>query len=339
MNQHVPRILSWNTTNQCNLKCSHCYMDAKDIEGRNELSTEEGKRLIDQIANVSKCILVLSGGEPLMRTDIFELAEHGRTKGLRVVMGTNGTLITEEVAERMVSSGISRVAISLDGCDNSVHDGLRMVKGSFDAAIAGTKACIKAGLPFQINSTVITQNYEKIPSLIRFAKDLGAVESHLFFLVQTGRGSALTDITPTEYERMLQGVLPLEQEIGIHVKPTCAPMYMRIAQQNGDGSAKRYSRGCLAGIAYCRISPEGGVYPCPYLPVEAGSVRTKDFGDIWRDSPLFQDLRDLSLLRGKCGACGFKDVCGGCRARAFASNGDVLSQDPMCPYHPEEVTE
>jgi AdoMet-dependent heme synthase len=339
MNQHVPRILSWNTTNQCNLKCSHCYMDAKGTEGWNELSTEEGKRLIDQIANVSKCILVLSGGEPLMRADIFELAEHGRSRGLRVVMGTNGTLITEKVAERMVSSGISRVAISLDGCDNSVHDGLRKVKGSFDAAVAGTRACIKAGLPFQINTTVITQNYAEIPDLIKFAKDLGAVESHLFFLVQTGRGSSLTDITPVEYESMLQGVLPLEQEIGIHVKPTCAPMYMRISKQNGGDAGKRYSRGCLAGITYCRINPEGGVYPCPYLPVEVGNVREKDFGDIWQNSSLFHDLRDYSLLKGKCGRCGFKDVCGGCRARAFASNGDVLSQDPMCPYRPGEVAE
>ena len=339
MNEHVPRILSWNTTNRCNLKCAHCYMDAKEKEGTDELSTEEGKNLIDQIASVSKCILVLSGGEPLMRADILELARHAKSRGLRVVLGTNGTLITEEMAEQLLASGISRVAISLDGCDNSVHDGLRQVKGSFDAAVEGTRACIKAGLPFQINSTVITQNYDRIPSLIAFAKELGAVESHLFFLVQTGRGSSLTDITPTEYEKMLQGILPLEQQLGIHVRPTCAPMFMRISEQNGGEATKRYSRGCLAGISYCRISPEGGVFPCPYLPLEVGNVRKTTFADIWRDSPLFQDLRDYSKLQGKCGRCGYKNVCGGCRARAYAADGNVLSQDPMCPYGPAEVSE
>lgn len=337
MNESVPRILSWNTTNRCNLKCSHCYMDAQATEGRNELSTEEGKRLIDQIASVSKCILVLSGGEPLLRADIFDLAKHGRSRGLRVVMGTNGTLITEEIAERMLASGISRVAISLDGCDHSVHDDLRQVKGSFDAAIEGTRACSKVGLPFQINTTVIAQNYGKIPSLVRFAKDLGAVESHLFFLVQTGRGSLLTDITPAEYEKVLRDVSHLEEQVGIHVKPTCAPMFMRISKQQDGNASKKYPRGCMAGITYCRISPEGGVYACPYLPLQAGDVRQRPFGDIWNDSPLFNDLRDYSRLEGKCGRCGYKDVCGGCRARAYAADGNPLSQDPMCPYRPMEV--
>ncbi len=311
-------------------------MDAKDLPGAEELSTEEGKSLIDGISQVSKCILVLSGGEPLMRDDIFELASHARSRGLRVVMGTNGTLITEDVARKLISSGVSRVAISLDGCDSRVHDSLRRVEGAFEAAVSGAAACRKTGLQFQVNATVIRNNLEQIPDMVNSAKQLGAAEFHLFFLVPTGRGASLEDIRPSEYESMLKQLLPLEKEVGIRIKPTCAPMYMRVAKQNGGDAVERYTRGCLAGISYCRVSPEGGVYPCPYLPIEVGNVRNQSFESIWRDAPLFHQLRDYSMLKGKCGVCEFNDVCGGCRARAYAFTGDPLLPDPWCVYVPKK---
>jgi radical SAM protein with 4Fe4S-binding SPASM domain len=333
----VPRILSWNTTNRCNLKCAHCYMDALDREGPSELSTEEGMRLIDDIASLSKCILVLSGGEPLLREDICELARHARSRGLRVVMGTNGTLITEAKARDLISSGVARVAISLDGCDAAVHDSLRGVEGAFEAAVQGARACSRAGLEFQVNATVTPANFRSIPEMIGRAKDLGAAEFHLFFLVPTGRGTHLKDITPSEYEEMLTRLLTLEDEVGMRIKPTCAPMYMRVSKQKGGKAQERYTRGCLAGLTYCRISPEGGVYPCPYLPIQVGSVRERSFSEVWADAPFFQQLRDFASLKGKCGRCEFVDVCGGCRARAFALTGDPLKPDPWCVYVPGEV--
>lgn len=329
-----PRILSWNTTNRCNLKCAHCYMDAKDWRGSDELTTDEGKRLIDGISQVSRCVLVLSGGEPLMREDIFELASFANSRGLRVVMGTNGTLITDKTARDLISAGVARVAISLDGCDALVHDSLRRVDGAFEAAVEGAAACRRAGLQFQVNATVLRENIERIPDMIRSAKQIGAAEFHLFFLVPTGRGASLRDISPSSYETMLKRLLPLEKEIGIRIKPTCAPMYMRIAKQSGSDAVRRYTRGCLAGISYCRVSPEGGVYPCPYLPIEVGNVRKESFASIWHNAPLFQELRDCSKLQGKCGVCGFNDVCGGCRARAYALTGNPLSPDPWCVYVP-----
>ncbi len=331
----VPRILSWNTTNRCNLKCAHCYMDAKDRASTNELTTDEGRKLIDEISEVSKCVLVLSGGEPMLRADIYELAAHARSKGLRVVMGTNGTLISREAARNLVSAGVSRVAISLDGCDAAMHDSVRRVEGAFEAAIAGAEACRTAGLEFQVNSTVFPHSFSRIPDTIRTAKRIGAAEFHLFFLVPTGRGVSLKDVGPWDYENMLHQLLPLEKEVGIHIKPTCAPMYMRVSKQRGGNATERYSRGCLAGISYCRISPEGGVYPCPYLPLEVGSVRSHSFGEIWFNAPLFADLRNFSKLKGKCRVCEFNDICGGCRARAYALAGDVLAPDPWCVHVPK----
>ncbi len=314
-------------------------MDADERSAADELTTEEGKALIDQIAELSKCILVFSGGEPLLREDIFELASHARSRGLRAVMGSNGTLIDDATAARLRASGISRVAISLDGCDAAVHDALRKVDGAFDAAVGGAAACRRAGLQFQVNATVTRDNFRHVPDMVRAAKGMGAEEFHMFFLVPTGRGRGLADIAPADYEDMLKRVLPLEREAGIRIKPTCAPMYMRVSEQHGGDARERYSRGCLAGISYCRISPEGGVYPCPYLPVEVGSVRRERFADIWSKAALLNDLRDFSKLKGKCGKCEYNTICGGCRARAYALTGDPLASDPWCVHVPRRVAD
>lgn len=329
----TPRIISWNTTFKCNLKCGHCYISAKSQKVKEELTTKEGFRLIDQISEFSKPIFVLSGGEPLLREDIFELASYGTKKGLRMGMGTNGISIDNDIAKKLLDSGIKRVAISIDSITPSIHDSIRGVNGAYEGAIKGIKACKKNNLSFQINTTVTKQNCSEIFQIVKFAQKLGADDFHLFFLVPTGRGENITDITPLQYEKLLLDIYDKKEEFEINVKPTCAPQFMRISKMKG-GDTERYLRGCLAGINYCRINPTGEVNPCPYLPIYAGNIREKSFEKIWKESLIFQELRDYSNLKGKCGICEYKDICGGCRARAYAISKDYLGEESWCVYQP-----
>ncbi len=333
----LPRLLSWNVTYECNLKCEHCYIDAVGVGGakKTELTTEEGKRLLDQIAELSKTVVVLSGGEPLLRKDIYELAEHGTRNGLRMVMGTNGTLIDDKIAEKLKESGVMRVGISIDSIYPDTHDRFRGEKGAFKKAIEGAKSCKKAGLSFQIHSTVTTANYDEIAEQIDFSVDLGADAFHVFFLVPTGRAKDLVDITPEQYEKALRALVENQKDYPIEVKPVCAPQFMRIASQRKVLSKlERYTRGCLAGTNYCRIKPDGEVNPCPYLPITIGNVKEESFVDIWNNSEVFKTLRDFDSLKGRCGACSYKDICGGCRARAYAYTDDYLEEEPWCVYEP-----
>ncbi|MHC1584757.1 MAG: radical SAM protein, partial [Candidatus Syntropharchaeia archaeon] len=313
LNRFLPRLISWNTTYECNLRCEHCYIDAVGVgeAPEDELTTEEGKMLIDQISEISKCILVLSGGEPLLRKDIFDIAKYGTEKGLRIVMGTNGTLIDDKTAKKLKESGVMRVGISIDAVSPEVHDDFRGVKGCHRKAIEGAKACFRNGLSFQIHTTVTRSNYEEIPSLIDLAVDLGADAFHLFFLVPTGRGEGVEDVTPKEYEEMLLFLYKKQKEYEIEIKAVCAPQFMRIAEQEGgkhDFHLERYTRGCLAGTNYCRIKPDGEVNPCPYLPISVGNIKEKPFGEIWRESEVFKNLRDFSKLKGKCGSCRYNSI-------------------------------
>lgn len=345
----VPTLISWNVTLRCNLKCSHCYINAHAMNAETELTTKEGKTLIDQIAAVSKPILVLSGGEPLLREDIFELARYGSEKGLKVVMGTNGTLIDDELTCKLLDVGIRKLAISLDSIDLEKHDEFRGVKGAWKATMKGIEACQRNGLDFQINTTVTKQNFEEVDDIIDFAKTVGASNFHLFFLVPTGRGEKLEDVTPFQYEKMLTKVIESARR-DFDMRPTCAPQFMRIAKQRMM-DVKKWGRGCIAGIRYCRIYPTGDVTPCPYLPIKVGNIRERSFKEIWFNSDILNDLRDLNKLKGKCGICEYKDICGGCRARAYGltSNfinvcgslsapseikGDYLAEDPWCVYQP-----
>lgn len=329
----TPRIISWNTTFKCNLKCEHCYISAKSQKVKEELTTKEGFRLIDQISGFSKPIFVLSGGEPLLREDIFELASYGTKKGLRVVMGTNGIRINNKIAKKLADSGIKRIAISLDSLNPKIHDTIRGVNEAYENTIKGIKVCKKNNLSFQINTTVTRQNYSEIFKIIKFAEKLGADDFHLFFLVPTGRGENVTDITPFQYEKLLIDLYNKKHEFKINVKPTCAPQFMRIAKMKA-GNAKKYVRGCLAGITYCRINPIGEVNPCPYLPIYAGNVKEESFEKIWKESTVFQELRNYDNLKGKCGICEYKDICGGCRARAYAITKDYLEEEMWCVYKP-----
>jgi heme b synthase len=349
----APRLnlVAWELTKRCNLFCAHCRGSSTDARYDNELSTAECYRIIDEIAEVGKPILIMSGGEPLMRSDIFDIAGYALQKGLRPAMGTNGTLIDKEVAERLKGAGLNRIAVSLDFPGRDLQDSFRGKKGAFDAVMAGISAAKNAGLEIQINSTVTRMNVRYLKDLLALALEIGAVAFHPFMLVPTGRGKGLqsVELTPQEYEDTLAWIFERQLELGdrMFFKPTDAPHYMRIMKQLGKSSdvpqgkpgsgrppAHAITRGCLAGTGFCFISHRGRVQGCGYLDVEAGNVRQQSFGRIWNESPLFRDLRHLDLIKGKCGDCEYKRICGGCRARAYETTGDYLEAEPYCIYQP-----
>ncbi|MCL2766166.1 MAG: putative heme d1 biosynthesis radical SAM protein NirJ2 [Peptococcaceae bacterium] len=323
-------IVSWNTTNACNLKCKHCYRDA-GTKAQKELSTEEGLALVDQIAEAGFKIMIFSGGEPLMRDDIYKLTERARDRGMRPVFGTNGTLLNGKVAGRLKSAGAVTMGISLDSIDRDSHDQFRAVPGSWQQAVDGMEACRNAGLPFQIHTTVMEWNLQEVEQLTDFAVEMGAVGHHIFFLVPTGRAVDIEKETlrAAQYESLLGSIMSKQTQVAIELKPTCAPQFMRIADQMGVQT--RFTKGCLAGISYCIINPVGMVQPCAYLSIKAGDVRRETFGEIWRNAPVFQELR-TGNYKGGCGICKYKEICGGCRARAYYYHGDYLAEEPWCLY-------
>ncbi|MHB8172325.1 MAG: putative heme d1 biosynthesis radical SAM protein NirJ2 [Thermincolia bacterium] len=325
-------IISWNTTNQCNMFCEHCYRDA-GAKADEELSTEQGKALLDEIAKAGFKIMIFSGGEPLMRDDIYELVEHAVKLGMRPVFGTNGTLITLEVACRLKEAGAMGVGISLDSVDPVKHDKFRAFPGAWEGAIQGMKNCREAGLPFQIHTTVVDWNMDEVLDITDLAVELGAMAHHIFFLVPTGRAVKIEEesLRAEQYEELLTKIMKKQLEVPIELKPTCAPQFMRIAKEMG--MDLRFSRGCLAGTHYCIISPMGDVQPCAYLNMKLGNVKEIPFSEIWANSEVLNELRTLKY-KGGCGACKYKKACGGCRARAaYYSDGDYMAEEPWCLYH------
>ena len=349
------RLIAWEVTARCNLHCAHCRMADGNCDS-DELSTDECFRLIDQILEAGRPIIILTGGEPLLRQDIAGIARYATGRGLRVVMGSNGTLITRETAAMFRSIPLSRLSVSIDFPIPELQDKFRGQPGAFASALAGIDNARQENIEIQINSTITRLNVAYLPQLLRLSLDIGAVAFHPFFLVPTGRGKGLEDIelSPQEYEDTLNWIYDRQQELGnrIFFKPTDAPHYMRIVNQRrndlpachtqtaaaGNGhSASGMTRGCLAGTGFCFISATGKIKGCGYLNVEAGDVREQPFVEIWNNSPLFKQLRDLANLKGKCGACEYKAVCGGCRARALEATGDYLEAEPYCIYEPASL--
>lgn len=376
----APRLIFWETTAGCNLQCIHCRrITVADQLLPQDLNTSEAFAMIDQLASLGKLILVLSGGEPLFRPDIFDIARYATEAGLIVALATNGTLITPVVAAQIKDSGIKRVSISFDGADAQTHDIFRGT-GAFDKAIAGMEHLRSSSVPYQINTTVARHNAHQMPETLALAKRLGAVALHLFLLVPVGCGVEIAEdqqITSDEYERVLNWMYDEEMIGGIELKATCAPHYFRIVRQRqaeerrqgifrerpqslhrqqhgGNGHTGGHpgghpasaghpgkapalhamTKGCLAGTGVAFISHRGEVFPCGYLPVEAGHIRHTPFPEIWQESSLFAELRQPDLLGGKCGLCEFKKICSGCRARAFGMGGDYLAEEPFCTYFP-----
>lgn len=324
-------IISWNTTRQCNLACKHCYRDAGKRDVR-ELTTDEGKKLLSEIARSGFRIMVFSGGEPLLRDDIYELAAYARQLGMRPVLGSNGTLIDAEAARRIKESGISRVGISLHSSTPEFHDQFHGSPGSWQGAIDGMMRLREAGVEFQIHTVVTEHNWEEAEKVTDLAVELGAKAHHVFFLVPTGRARSIEEEVPSArlYEQVTRTVLKKQREVDIEVKPTCAPQFMRIAKQMG--LQMRFTKGCLAGTSYCCVTPNGDVNPCPYLYLKVGNVLERPFDEIWRTAEVFRTLRE-GKLGGWCGECDYQDICGGCRARAYYhTGGDYMAQDNWCLY-------
>jgi AdoMet-dependent heme synthase len=349
----VPLVMSWNVTRECNMKCSHCYINATEKKLDNELSTQEGKDLMDQICQVSKPLLILSGGEPLLRPDIYKLIQYGASKGLKMGLGSNGSLIDDDVAAKLKAAGIATVSISLDSHIPTQHDEFRGVVGSWEKAVEACKALRKNNVLVQVNTTLTQQNYSQIDDIMSLAEKIGVENFHLFFLVPTGRGAKLSDISPQKYEDMITNTFAKVAKHKLNVRPSCAPQFMRIAKGMGL-DMRQWVRGCLAGLYYCRIYPNGDVTPCPYLPIKLGNVREKTFKEIWFNSDIFKALRTPNALKGKCGACDYRQLCGGCRARAYGLSSDFieycgdlhvpaeqkkdyLTEDPWCVYQPKTL--
>ncbi|MFR7494034.1 MAG: radical SAM protein [Adlercreutzia sp.] len=285
-------IVSWMTTNQCNLKCVHCYQDAEEATER-ELTTDEAKKMIDEIARAGFKIMIFSGGEPLLRPDIYELVAHAASRGLRPVFGSNGTLITDEVACRLKEAGAAAMGISVS-LDAAKHDQF----AAFEAhalTMAGIEACKRAGLPFQLHTTVVDWNRDEVCAITDFAEEIGAQAHYIFFLIPVGRGEYIqeTSLEVLENEALLREIMEKSAEVSIDVKPTCAPQFTRVAKQLGIDT--RFTRGCLAGLTYCVVGSEGIVRPCAYMTEEAGDVRTQPFDEIWKTSPVFERLRTQAI--------------------------------------------
>jgi putative heme d1 biosynthesis radical SAM protein NirJ2 len=322
------------TTNRCNLKCQHCYQDAEGVDAstENELSTDEAKTLIDQIARSGFKIMIFSGGEPLLREDIFELVAHASSRGLRPVFGTNGMLITPEVARGLKKAGAAALGISLDSLDEGKHNAFRGDPHAFELTLRGMESCREAGLPFQIHTTIMDWNEAELLDLMDFAVEQEAIAHYQFFLIPVGRGKYIEDtaIKVLENEDLLRRIMDKSTEVPISCKPTCAPQFVRVARQMGIDT--RFTRGCLAGISYCIISPEGIVRPCAYMMEEAGDLRKQGFDEIWETSEVFARLRTQDYS-GSCGDCEYKDGCGGCRARAaYYHEGDYMAADEYCAH-------
>jgi len=336
-------LLAINLTKRCNLACDHCYMDAQTLKygSENELTTDEVRILLDDIAERSdETMVVLTGGEPLMRPDLEELLNHGAQRGLSMVVGTNGIALTDKRVQSLKAAGAMGAGISVDSLDPAQHDAFRGLPGAWEKTMAGIESCKRHDLPFQIHFSVTESNANEVSAMIDFARASGARVLNVFFLVCTGRGESMSDISPITYERVLnQLVEAQEQSQDLLIRARCAPYYKRIAyQRNPESTLTRATGyeggGCLAGIHYCRITPEGGVTACPYIPDEEGSIRDEKFWEIWDQSLTFQALRNPKL-EGKCGSCEFQQLCGGCRARPLAMGGSLMDADPWCSYMPK----
>lgn len=340
------RMVAWELTRRCNLACLHCRASSEFGPYPGELTTEECFRVMDEIATLGSPVIILTGGEPLLREDIFELTRYGAEKGFRMVMATNGTLLSEENAIKMKVSGIQRISVSLDGPDKESHDSFRKVEGAFEGSLRGIEVAKRVGLPFQINTTVTKMNLYLIEEILQLAIELGAVAHHLFLLVPTGRGKGLRDqeISALDYEKTLLWFYEQVDRVPLQLKATCAPHYYRILHQRTQKEKKKAlfkgegldatTRGCLGGISFCFISHLGRVQPCGYLELNCGNVRENSFQEIWNTSKIFQTLRNVNGYHGKCGRCEYRKVCGGCRARAYELTGDYMGEEPYCIYEP-----
>lgn len=339
----APFLVALNLTKRCNLACAHCYLDAEILKcgTKDELGTDEVKAVLDDIADLSReCMVVLTGGEPLIRRDIEELASHASDLGLMVVVGSNGILLDGKRVERLKAAGVAGIGISLDSLVPETHDEFRGRKGAWDKTMAAIDVCRKADMAFQLHFSVTDETAGEIDDMIDFARGAGAMVLNVFFLVCTGRGEKYTDISPENYDLTLQRVVKAARdEPRLMVRAKCAPHFKRMAMELDPdwpitGAHGYEAGGCLAATRYARVTPQGEVTACPYIETSVGSVRDQGFSQLWREAPMFNQMR-APKLEGRCGICEFGKICGGCRARPLAQNGNIMGEDHICLYQPK----
>jgi AdoMet-dependent heme synthase len=344
-----PYVVSWNLTYRCNLACEHCYLDAggaplvatENFADRSELGTDECYRVIDEIAAFApECLTILTGGEPLLRRDILDIVRRAAERGLWVVVGTNGVRISENVAVRLAETGARGLSLSLDALDPDTHDRFRRVRGAWQNTVEGAQILNRTGLPFIVQTTAGGHNLNQLEAIADFAHgQLGAKVWNLYFLVPTGRGQFVSDMTAAQYDEVLASLLRIQRKYSgrMLVNAKCAPHYIKTVLENDSPQVRTYSGGaggCPAGTHYMGIRPNGDVTPCPYLPVFAGSLRNASLTELWNTSDLFTGIRRRAALGGRCGECELTAHCGGCRARAFGMTGDLMAEDPLCTHTP-----
>jgi len=341
--------MAWEITSKCNLKCVHCRSSSGIHSSVGNFTLEKSKAFVDHITSFASPVVVLTGGEPLMRDDVFDIAKYGTDKGLRMAMATNGLLVDDKVCENIKSSGIRIVSLSMDGATADVHDDFRQAKGSFQGVLNAAEYFNKHGIKFIINSSFTKRNQSQIADCYKLAKELGAHAWYMFLIVPTGRGEEIMKelVSKEDYDGILEWHYEVEREEDeMLVRPTCAPQYYRIWGQKSEEEGKDKNRrnlsfgtgggkGCIAAQSICFVNSDGDVYPCSYFPLSAGNVFEQDLKDIWENSKLFKDMRDFKSYEGKCGVCKYLGVCGGCRARAYAVTGDYMAEEPFCDYVPE----
>ncbi len=344
-----PKWIAWEITRRCNLKCVHCRSSSEiDVIGHPDFSLQEAYRILDEIAAYANPVMVLSGGEPLLRSDVFEIAQYGTDLGLRMCLATNGTLVTDAICEQIKATGIKMVSLSLDGACAKTHDNFRNQAGAFDGTMNAIRLFNKHNIPFLINSSFTVRNREEIPEIYRLVKSLGASAWYMFMIVPTGRGEdIMEELIPIKiYDEILEWHYQTEkEETKLLMRPTCAPHYYRVVRQKAKEEGSNFkrrnlkfstggSKGCLAGQLICLIDVDENILPCSYFPKSAGSLKEQSFKEIWEDSTLFHEMRDFKGYKDNCGICEYVNVCGGCRARAYAMTGDYLAQEPFCDYRP-----
>ncbi|MFB6202005.1 MAG: TIGR04053 family radical SAM/SPASM domain-containing protein [Halorhabdus sp.] len=342
-----PFVLIWELTQACELACKHCRAEAQPERHPDELTTAEGRELLDEARQFGEGqLVVLSGGDPLYRDDTLNLVEYGVDQGLQMTLTPSGTAsLTSERIHALADAGLRRLAVSVDGAAAETHDAFRKEAGSFDQTVAAARAARDADLPLQINTTVCAETVDELPAIRELVADLGAVLWSVFFLVPVGRGRVLDPISPERAERVMEWLVSVNSEASFGVKTTEAPHYRRVALQRqrsatgdvespSDGIGRR--TGITAGDGFAFVSHTGKVYPSGFLPESAGNVRETGLVEIYRNSELFERLRDPDALTGKCGACEYRSVCGGSRSRAYAYTGDPLASDPLCEYVPAD---
>ena len=361
-----PYIVIWETTQACDLACVHCRACAQPQRNPFELSTAEAKGLIDQIAEMRVPVFVLTGGDPLKRPDIHELVQYAHQRGVHTSMTPSATpLLTKEAIARLKEGGLARLAVSLDGSTAEIQDAFRRVPGSYQCTLDAIRWARELGLPVQINTTITRRNLDDFDSMVRLLETLDIVLWSVFFLVPTGRGQTADLVPAEEFEIIFEKLYRTSARVKFDIKTTEAQHYRRFLLQRraderrqgsgeprtsvppaqvfpaalgGDGIV-RAPRGLNDGKGFVFVSHVGEVFPSGFLPLAAGNIRKQRLADLYRHSPLFRALRDTSQLKGKCGVCEFKDICGGSRARAYALTGDVMAEEPCCTYQPKRAAE